>query len=77
MGLFGINEHFSYVDIKYFGDLGKCFQIRLYGVGTPFGNRCWVFAKLLNQPLSLLVNFGKHSLYPIEFNDFHIQLIGI
>lgn len=77
MGLFGINEHFSYVDIKYFGHLDKCFQVRLNGVGTPFGNRCWAFAKLLSQPLSLLVNFGKHSLYPIEFNDFHIQLIGI
>lgn len=77
MGLFGINEQFSDVYIKNFGYIGECFQIRLYGVGTPFGNRCWVFAKLLNQPLSLLVNFGKHSLYPIEFNDFHIQLIGI
>lgn len=73
MGLFGINEQFSDVYIKNFGYIGECFQIRLNGVG----NRCWVFAKLLNQPLSLLVNFGKHSLYPIEFNDFHIQLIGI
>ena len=32
---------------------------------------------VLSQPFSLLVCLGKHSLYSIEFNDFHFQQIGI
>lgn len=51
----------------------KRFQIRLNGIGTPFGDRCRVFAKLLSQPFSLLVCLGKHGLDSIEFNDFYFQ----
>ena len=73
MVLFGINEQFPDVHIKYFGYFCKCFQIWLNGIGTPLGDRCGVFPKLLSEPFSLLVGLGKHSLDSIEFNDFHFQ----
>lgn len=73
MALFGINEQFSNINIKKFCYLSQSFQIGLNGIGTPLGDRRRVFAKLLRKPFSLPPAFGKHSLDPIEFNDFHFQ----
>lgn len=64
------------VDVEQSGDLDECWQVGLNGVGTPFGDGCWVAFQLCGEPFAGAARVGQCAFYSIYFSiAFHSVII--